>query len=248
MSDKVIVGLLAALVVLALVLVGVAASVAIRNLPALMALLTPTTAVAFRASAGDKAVTAADLETAARILTDRAKMAGYAGASFAATPDGRITGRVPTRMDAEALSQLTRIGLVELVELGQETLSTGTLIRTDLPFLVPQAGEGPVRHTVLSNDDFKDAAVGRTEAGEWQVNFTLTEPGTKTLADFTTEHVGTYLAIALDKQIISAPMIQSPILEGRGVISGRFTRESAQDWAAFLNTQPLPVMLEQTTP
>ncbi len=243
-----IVGLLAALVVLALVVVGVAASLAIRNLPALMGLLTSTTAVTFRASAGDKAVTATDLETTARILTDRAKMAGYAGASFAATPDGRITGRVPTRLDAEAMSRLTRIGLLELVELGQETLSPGTLIRTDLLSLAPQSGEGLIRHTVMTNDAFKSAAVGRTEAGEWVVNFTLTEQGTKTLADFTTEHVGTFLAIVLDKQIISVPKLQEPILEGRGSISGRFTAETAQDLAAILNTQPLPVVLEQTTP
>ncbi len=246
--EALIVGLLAALVVLVLVVLGIGAGLAIPSLPKLIGLLTPTKTVTFRASAGDKPVTAADLETTARILTDRAKMTNHAGASFAATPDGRITGRVPARLDAEALSQLTRIGLVELVELGQETLSPGTLIRTDLPSLAPQSGEGPVRHTVMSNDGFKSAAPARSPNGEYLVDFTLTEQGTKTLADFTTDHVGTFLGIALDKEIISVPRLQEPITGGLGTLSGSFTLETVQDLATVLNTQPLPVVLEQMTP
>jgi preprotein translocase subunit SecD len=243
-----IVGLLAALVVLALVVVGIAAGLVIRDLPKLMGLLTPTTAVTFRASAGDHPVTAAELENGARILTDRARAAGYAGASFAAAPGGQIEGRVPTRLDAAALSRLTGIGLVELVDLGQNPMSAGTLIRTDLPSLAPQTGEGLIWHTIISNDGFKSAVVGRTSTGEWQVNFTLTEKGTKILADFTTQHIGTTVGIALDKQIISSPRIQEPIPDGRGQILGGFTQESAQDLAAIITTQPLPVRLEPAAP
>lgn len=247
-SARLIVGLLAVAVVLALAVVGITAGLAIPNLPKLIGLLTPTKLVTFRASAGDKPVMAADCENAAQILTDRAKQAGYAGASFAATPDGGIAGRVPTRLDAEALNQLTRIGLVELVELGQETLSPGTLIRTDLPSLAPRSSEGPVWHTVISNDGFKSASPARSPSGEYLVDFTLTEQGTKTLADFTTEHVGTFLGVALDKEIISTPKLLAPIPNGRGTISGSFTLETAGDLAAILNTRPLPVVLEQTTP
>ena len=50
-------------------------------------------------------------------------------------------------------------------------------------------------------------------------------------------------AIVLDKQVISAPVIQEPILGGSGQISGNFTTKTARDLALKLRSGALPVPL-----
>src|SRR5439155_9589596 len=56
--------------------------------------------------------------------------------------------------------------------------------------------------------------------------------------------LGAQLAVSLDQQVISAPTVQAPITDGRVVITGNFTEQSAKDLAAVLNSGPLPVPLK----
>ena len=62
-------------------------------------------------------------------------------------------------------------------------------------------------------------------------------------AEHTTENVGQFLAIVLDKKVISVPRINSAIPDGAGVIQGDFTIESANNLAIqlaiWLSTYPL---------
>ena len=52
------------------------------------------------------------------------------------------------------------------------------------------------------------------------------------------------IAMFLDDDLISAPSVTSPIRDGRGVITGGFTRESAKDLAIQLDSGRLPVPLK----
>jgi preprotein translocase subunit SecD len=75
------------------------------------------------------------------------------------------------------------------------------------------------------------------------VSFTLDALGARRFARATRDNVGTPLAIVLDNKVISAPVIQEPILDGRGVISGNFTVQSASDLALLLRAGALPAPL-----
>ena len=79
----------------------------------------------------------------------------------------------------------------------------------------------------------------------WQIDFTLTSTGSKTFADVTTRLVGKQLAIVVDNQVISAPVVKSAITNGSGVITGSFTAQRAKDLATQLNSGALPVNLTQ---
>jgi preprotein translocase subunit SecD len=57
--------------------------------------------------------------------------------------------------------------------------------------------------------------------------------------------VGKQLAIILDNVVISAPTVDSPITNGSGVITGRFTEQRAKDLATVLNAGALPVQLQK---
>ncbi|MFO7655342.1 MAG: protein translocase subunit SecD [Candidatus Krumholzibacteriia bacterium] len=76
--------------------------------------------------------------------------------------------------------------------------------------------------------------------GNFQVSFTLDRRGGARFARLTGENVGRRMAIALDNRVKSAPVIQDRIPGGRGVITGGFSLEAAQDLALLLRAGALP--------
>jgi protein-export membrane protein SecD len=85
---------------------------------------------------------------------------------------------------------------------------------------------------------------------EWVIDFVLDSEGTSAFANATRVAVNAQppqnqIAIAVDHQIISNPVVQSPITAGRGQITGSFTESDAKSLAAILNAGSLPVNLTQ---
>lgn len=75
------------------------------------------------------------------------------------------------------------------------------------------------------------------------VSFTWSAEGADRFGQITRENVGRQLAIILDEQIRSAPVIQSEIRR-TGQITGNFTLSEAQALAVVLRAGPLPVSIE----
>ena len=74
--------------------------------------------------------------------------------------------------------------------------------------------------------------------------------GARKFGALTKENVGKRFAIVLDGEVVSAPVIREPIPGGNGIISGRFTVQSAQDLALLLRAGALPaplLILEERT-
>lgn len=65
--------------------------------------------------------------------------------------------------------------------------------------------------------------------------------GAKIFADLTEKNVGKPIAIYIDNQIISAPVVQEKINEGSAQISGNFTIAEAKTLVSRLNEGALPV-------
>ena len=101
--------------------------------------------------------------------------------------------------------------------------------------------EAPVYHTVMTGADLKEAHVSTNQTGQPAVSFTLSAAGSKIFADYTSTHTKQYLGIVLDKKVISAPVVNSPITDGQGIIEGGFTAQSANDLAIQLRYGSLPV-------
>ncbi|MBP9819231.1 protein translocase subunit SecD [Candidatus Woesebacteria bacterium] len=76
------------------------------------------------------------------------------------------------------------------------------------------------------------------------------DEGRKLFADITTEHTGELLAILLDKGLVMAPRINTPIVDGQAIITGGFSVDEAKQLSIQLNAGALPVpisVLEQRT-
>ena len=76
------------------------------------------------------------------------------------------------------------------------------------------------------------------------IAFELDSEGGAIFADFTAKNIGRYLAIALDKEIISCPRIDSAIPDGRGQITGQFTVDEAKSTVLQLRYGSLPIPLK----
>lgn len=73
------------------------------------------------------------------------------------------------------------------------------------------------------------------------VNLTFNSEGKELFAKITSENVGRVLAIFLDGEMISAPVIREEIRDGKAQISGQFTAEEASLLVRNLNYGALPV-------
>ncbi|APH54747.1 Protein translocase subunit secD [Granulibacter bethesdensis] len=101
------------------------------------------------------------------------------------------------------------------------------------------------RRADVDGADLTDArpVPNQQRAGAWSVSFTFNGVGARKVADITAAHQGERFAIVLDNRIISAPVIQSVIPDGRGEITGNFTAKTAQDLAVLLRAGALPAPL-----
>ncbi|MGH9811474.1 MAG: protein translocase subunit SecD, partial [Terriglobia bacterium] len=101
------------------------------------------------------------------------------------------------------------------------------------------------KRVIVSGEDLTDAQPGfdQQRGGEPIVSFRFNNSGARRFATVTSENVGRPFAIVLDNEVISAPVIQTPILQGSGQITGNFTVESANNLSILLRSGALPAKL-----
>ncbi|MCZ6588961.1 MAG: protein translocase subunit SecD [Alphaproteobacteria bacterium] len=99
-----------------------------------------------------------------------------------------------------------------------------------------------LREVVVSGERLVDAQA-TFQDGQPIVSFRFDAQGGQIFGRVTSENVGTRLAIVLDNEVVSAPNIQSPILGGSGIITGRFAVQETVDLALVLRAGALPAPL-----
>ena len=100
------------------------------------------------------------------------------------------------------------------------------------------------RRIEVDGANLTDARAGQDgRSGQWVVNFTFDSVGTRRFAEISRANVGRPFAIVLDDKVISAPVINEPIVGGRGQISGSFTAATANELAILLRAGALPAPL-----
>ena len=110
------------------------------------------------------------------------------------------------------------------------------------------AAQGPPtlvkKRSVVTGEMLTSASPGfDQQTGRAVVQFRFNGIGARRFGDVTSANVGKRFAIVLDKKIISAPVIETPITTGSGQITGSFTPESANDLSVLLRAGALPAPL-----
>ena len=105
--------------------------------------------------------------------------------------------------------------------------------------------------TGFTGADFKRARPGfSSTTSEPIIEFETKDEGKKKFGEITSRLVGKPLAIFLDENPISAPIVNTPITEGVGQINGSFTTSQTKTLSALLNSGALPIpvtLIEQRT-
>ena len=91
------------------------------------------------------------------------------------------------------------------------------------------------KKVLLDQTALESAVVSPSGHGYSQIDFSLTPDGKEQFAEVTGRNTGRRLAIVIDGQLITAPVIQAQITGGKGQITGNFTEQEAKDLAAKIN-------------
>jgi SecD/SecF fusion protein len=142
------------------------------------------------------------------------------------------------------MSKLCLVAIITLVVAGCASLpNTGNRIPVEFtlceytpsPGLAPRKVTGLEREVylrgqaVLSTVHIASAQVTESQyGGTHHINITFTKEGTSIFAEVTRNNLNKPLAIIVEGEVISAPVIRTEIAGGKAVISGKFTQEEAQ--------------------
>ena len=97
---------------------------------------------------------------------------------------------------------------------------------------------------VVTGEELVDAQPSFDQNNRPAVNFRFNPMGARAFGDYTRDNIGSPFAIVLDGEVISAPVIQSHIPGGSGIITGSFTVEESTNLAVLLRAGALPAGLE----
>ena len=100
------------------------------------------------------------------------------------------------------------------------------------------------RAPVVTGEELVDAQPDFDQNGRPAVSFRFNPTGARKFGDYTAQNIGNPFAIVLDGEVISAPVIQSYIPGGSGIITGNFNIEESTNLAVLLRAGALPAGLE----
>lgn len=203
----------------------------------------------------EESVDAGDLRAARQIIDQRVNGLGVAEPLVQVEGERRILVELPGIENAEeAIDVIRETALLEFIDTGQQPLPEGMCVRTSLNEGRPSpceeseaASTPPTYETVLTGAALRSATAETDQFGRAMVAFEMTGEGSETLGAHTSENIGNFLTIVLDKRVISSPRIQAAISD-QGTITGNFTLEEARNLALQLRfgRLPIPLRIEST--
>jgi len=141
----------------------------------------------------------------------------------------------------QAIEQIGKIAKLDFREYFTREVKQGTT-SAQVPYFEP---------TKLGGQFLRRAAlVFDQQGGKPQVSLSFNKEGKRLFAEITKRNVQKPLAIFLDGQLLTAPIVQQEIKDGQAVITGSFTVEEAKLLVNSLNAGALPApikLLEQKT-
>jgi len=201
----------------------------------------------------DQEVTSDAMDAARAIVENRVNALGVSEPLVQRVGDRRIIVELPgIKNPEEAVATFRETGLLEFIDAGSTFLPVGTVVKTTFgqteqptkTVTSTTAVTETVYRTVLTGKDLKSVNLAQDQYGKLEIAFELTDEGAKVFAEHTAANVGKFLAITMDKEVISCPRIQSAIPEGRGRITGQFTLEEANRIVLQLKYGALPIPLK----
>ena len=173
--------------------------------------------------ADQESVTKEEMNSAISLIQGRLNRKGYTEAEVAQQGEKRIVVDIPGVANAEeAISEIGQTAMLYFVDMNNNVLLSGAQIADARKDVADVKGNGvPEPYVVLK----------------------FNEEGKEKFAEATTANVGKPIAIVLDDETISSPVVNSPITDGEASITGSFTAEEAEELASLIKAGSLPFKL-----
>jgi preprotein translocase subunit SecD len=100
--------------------------------------------------------------------------------------------------------------------------------------------------SIIDGSELRNASGVPSRAGgtdDYEINFSLKKAGADKFGAWTGANINEYMGVVLNEQVKSIAFIKSQIFDS-GEISGKFTKESAEDLALTLRSGALPAPIE----
>ena len=205
------------------------------------------------------------VDQALETIRNRIDQFGVSEPEIARQGKERILIQLPGIDDPQRAKDL--LGKTALLEfkLVDEDYSLQKALAGDIPFgdvilyqKVEDPETGAVRRiphliqdkTLMTGDALKDARVSFDQNNMPYISLSLNPAGARNFDRITADNVGRKLAIILDGNVYSAPVIRQRISGGEAMIEGSFTLDEAKDLAIVLRAGSLPApvqILEERT-
>lgn len=182
------------------------------------------------------------LESAKEVIERRVNLFGVSEAVVQTSKLGerrRILVDLPGVQDASKAAEL--VGRTAQLEFRERPATpSGEATASGIPEIFFYQPTG------LKGSDLKKAQVVYGQGADTgpQVQLQFTPEGSKKFAEITKRNVGKPVAIFLDQDPVSAPIVNQEILSGDAIISGKFSVEEAKQLAVQLNAGALPVPIK----
>jgi len=138
-----------------------------------------------------------------------------------------------------AINTLLQTGVLEFWNTGPSAATLGTAFD---PTQYTQYNPGNKPEFTGNNLDASQTFVSYDTAGRPQISFEMKGSAIGSFGTFTSQNVGQYLTVTLDRTVIESAVIQSAIT-GQGVITGNFTLDQANQIVTVLRYGSLPISL-----
>jgi SecD/SecF fusion protein len=182
------------------------------------------------------------------------------------TPQGKdrilvqIAG-LDTQQIEEAKSQLQRVaklefaivdeggpGRVDRIQKGEEVMDPSFVLKTYRPGKdKTESTQILVKRRAAMTGEYVTRAFAYYDQQGYGVSLELNSEGAKIFDEVARQNKGRQMAIILDGEVISAPVLQSDHFGGRAQITGKFDDKEARDLSSALeNPLRVPVQIEET--
>ena len=168
-------------------------------------------------------VTPEEMQAAVSMIQGRLDWNGWTEAEVAQEGNNRIRVDIPGVENAEeAIQEIGQTAQLSFVDENGTVLLTGDMVKN----ASKQVGD-----------------ISNTGAAEPYIALEFNEEGKALFQEATENNIGKPIYIVMDDNVISAPVVQVPITDGRASITGSFTGESAEELASLIRAGSLPFNL-----
>ncbi len=164
-------------------------------------------------------------------------------------PAGQVSSPQTYSSEAEAIASLNSGGKVptnrrvlpytERPELAGQDANANTNQQTAKKWAVIESPP------IIDGAQLRSATANQSRAGadEYEIDFALKQAGSQKFGEWTGANINEYMGVVLDDQVKSIAFIKGQIFD-QGQISGRFSKQSADDLALTLRSGALPAPIE----